>query len=123
MTAHRIGRVERGPTDDRTNIPGLGRPSHDERAGGTRDPGSMGVLTAVREGAVFVIALTRPAVHNAFDRRQSEELAGAIDRFEAEPGLRVAVLTGSGTSFCSGSDFAAMEAGESLAVDPRGEYG
>jgi enoyl-CoA hydratase len=76
-----------------------------------------------RRGPVFVLTLNRPDVLNAFDRGQAEALAEAIDRFEEDDDLRVAVLTGAGGVFSSGSDLRAVAAGESTVIPPRGFYG
>jgi enoyl-CoA hydratase len=80
------------------------------------------VLTATH-GPVFVITLNRPHARNAFDRRQSEELGAAIDRFEDEEALRAGVITGAGGTFSAGTDLKAYAAGERTQVEPRGTYG
>ena len=80
------------------------------------------ILTEAR-GRVFVITLNRPHLRNAFDRRQSEELGAAIDRLEQDDALRVAVITGAGSTFSAGTDLKAYAAGERTRVDPRGTYG
>lgn len=80
------------------------------------------VLTEAR-GPVFVITLNRPHVRNAFDRRQSEEMAAAIDRLDDEDALRVGVITGAGNTFSAGTDLKAYAAGERTRVGARGTYG
>lgn len=56
-------------------------------------------------GAVALITLNRPERHNALNPEMICRLADAFDRFEADPELRVAVITGAGEgSFCSGGD-------------------
>jgi enoyl-CoA hydratase len=60
------------------------------------------------EGPVVTITIDRPGVANAIDRPTAEELAGALRRFDADPGLSVAVLTGAGGKFCAGADLKAM---------------
>ena len=56
-------------------------------------------------GAIAVITLNRPDRHNALSPELICRLADAFDAFEADPALRVAVVTGAGTeSFCSGGD-------------------
>ncbi len=62
-------------------------------------------LTYETRGAVAVLTLNRPERHNAMSPEVVCRLADAFDRFEADPEMRVAVLTGAGTgSFCSGGD-------------------
>jgi len=81
--------------------------------------GSSKVLVQRREG-VLVLTLNRPEARNAIDTGTATALAGALDDFEADPGLRVAVITGAGGSFCSGMDLKAFARGE---VPHGGERG
>jgi crotonobetainyl-CoA hydratase len=61
-----------------------------------------------REGAIVWITINRPAVLNALNPLAHRELSAALDGFAADPGLRVAVLTGAGErAFCVGSDLKA----------------
>jgi enoyl-CoA hydratase len=80
------------------------------------------ILTEAR-GPVWVITLNRPHVRNAFDRRQSQEMADAIDRLDDDDALRVGVITGAGDTFCAGTDLKAYAAGERTRVGTRGTYG
>ncbi len=64
-------------------------------------------MTTVRyetDGVVATITLDRPATLNALDDRVMTELLAALGRVVADPGVRVAVLTGAGRGFCSGAD-------------------
>lgn len=81
------------------------------------------VLRAVH-GAVLVLALNRPHVRNAFDRRAAECMEREIDAFEADPALRVAVVTGSASFFCAGADLkAAAREGGLPRSNVRGWFG
>ena len=51
------------------------------------------------EGAVAVITINRPEVANAIDRPTAAALAAAFRRFDADPALHVAVLTGANQTF------------------------
>lgn len=55
-------------------------------------------------GKVGRIWLDRPDVRNAFDVRMIGELRAALGTLRADDGVRVVVLTGTGTSFCAGAD-------------------
>jgi len=55
-------------------------------------------------GAVGWVTLDRPEQRNALDLDARLELAEAFRALEANPAIRVAVLTGSGTAFCAGTD-------------------
>jgi enoyl-CoA hydratase/carnithine racemase len=61
------------------------------------------------EGPIVVVTIDRPEVANAVDRPTAEELADAFRRFDADPGLSVAVLAGAGGTFCAGADLKAMQ--------------
>jgi enoyl-CoA hydratase len=57
-----------------------------------------------RTGAVSTIALNRPEVHNALDRKLSDELNAAVRVVRADRDCRVLVLRGAGDTFCAGDD-------------------
>ncbi|WP_214370419.1 crotonase/enoyl-CoA hydratase family protein [Pseudonocardia sp. H11422] len=53
---------------------------------------------------VLTLTLNRPDRLNAFTGRMGEELRDAFDRADADDGVRVVVVTGSGRGFCAGAD-------------------
>lgn len=66
----------------------------------------MGFETIIfesREG-IARLTLNRPDRLNAFSARMHAEVAEALDRLEADRGLRVLLLTGAGRAFCAGQD-------------------
>lgn len=83
---------------------------------------SRGVTTETR-GQTLLIRLNRHEARNAFDRRQSDELAAAMDLLDDESSLRGAVLSGGPEFFCAGTDLKAVSRGESPVVPGRGYYG
>lgn len=58
---------------------------------------------AVRDG-ICTIALNRPDVLNAMNRRLIDELALAFDEANRDPEVSVVILTGNGRAFCAGDD-------------------
>ncbi|MGH7896166.1 MAG: crotonase/enoyl-CoA hydratase family protein [Candidatus Binatia bacterium] len=60
------------------------------------------------DGPIVVITIDRPQVANAIDRPTADALADAFRRFDADPSLSVAVLTGADGRFCAGADLKAM---------------
>lgn len=80
------------------------------------------LLTEVR-GHVLVLTLNRPEAKNAFNAALSHALSDALDRFEDDPALRVAVLTGAGGAFSAGMDLKALLKGEQSATAKRGGFG
>jgi acetyl-CoA C-acetyltransferase len=80
------------------------------------------VRTELR-GPVALITLDRPEVRNAIDHATAVALERAIDDAEADPAVRVLVLTGAGEHFCAGMDLAAAHRGELPITDGRGPLG
>ncbi len=77
------------------------------------------VLFEDRGDGIAIITLNRPEQRNALGRDIREGLFAAWDRFERDPALRVAILTGAGDkAFCAGGDLKEMVERQ-LAVPPR----
>jgi enoyl-CoA hydratase len=77
------------------------------------------VLFDARDDGIAVITLNRPEARNALGKDIRAGLFAAWDRFERDPALRVAILTGSGDkAFCAGGDLKEMT-DLRLAVPPR----
>lgn len=74
-----------------------------------------------RDDAVVTVLLDRPAARNAVDRATAEALAEAFRAFEADDGLRVAVVAGAGEHFCAGADLKAFAAGQPNRLEPEGD--
>ncbi|WP_208028540.1 crotonase/enoyl-CoA hydratase family protein [Rhabdothermincola sediminis] len=70
---------------------------------------------------IVVITIDRPEVRNAVDRPTAEALASAFRRFDDDPELAVAVLTGAGGSFCSGADLNGISEGRGNRVGLDGD--
>ena len=73
------------------------------------------------EGPVAVITIDRPAVRNAVDGATALELAEAFRRFDSNPELSVAVLTGSGGCFCAGADLKGVSEGRGNRLSEDGD--
>lgn len=65
-----------------------------------------------KSGAVATITLNRPRQRNAVNRETANELRRAVERLEADPDIRVGILTGAGKAFCAGMDLEAFLNGE-----------
>ena len=84
----------------------------------------MSVLTEDR-GPVRIVTIDRPECRNAVDGPTAAALLEAFENFEADGGLRVAVLTGSDGAFCAGADLKAISTGRGnrIARDGAGPMG
>ena len=63
------------------------------------------------------VRFNRPEKRNALDGEQFLAIAAAGERLKSEPGVRCAVISGEGASFCAGLDFSSFQsmAGGSMA--------
>lgn len=78
-----------------------------------------------REGAVAVVTLNRPQVLNAVTAEMAAAYALALRAADADPQVRVIVVTGAGRGFCSGADLGVLDggAGSIRRFLPAGEDG
>jgi len=73
---------------------------------------------------IAVITIDRPKVRNALNFEASEELAAALDCFDADEHASVGVLTGAGGMFCAGMDLKAVSSGGRRPItESRGAFG
>jgi len=77
------------------------------------------VLTEERDG-VLVVTINRPEARNAINGAVARGIAAALDRLDAEDGLRVGVLTGAGGFFSSGMDLKGFLSGDLPVIEGRG---
>jgi len=61
------------------------------------------------QGAVALLTLNRPLALNSFTRQMHQDLWAALDRAEANAGVRALVITGAGRAFCAGADLAEFD--------------
>ncbi len=73
-------------------------------------PEDAPLLVAIADGRATV-TLNRPAMHNRLDTADLEALDGALRHIDANPEVRVVVLTANGRSFCAGYDLGSLAAG------------
>ena len=69
------------------------------------------------DGPVAVVTIDRPDVRNAVDGPTAQRLAAAFRRFDADPAVSVAVLTGANGTFCAGADLKGIADGRGNRVD------
>jgi crotonobetainyl-CoA hydratase len=88
------------------------------------DSGGLHVMV---DGPVTTIRLDRPDQLNALTPQMHDLMQTALDRFAADDSQRIAILTGTGSAFCAGSDLKALAgrraAGLGPLILPRCGYG
>jgi enoyl-CoA hydratase len=65
-----------------------------------------------RQGAIAIVTMDRPEAKNAFSLPMLVGMADAWEEIDRDAGIRCAILTGAGGTFCSGMDLKAMNGPE-----------
>jgi len=73
------------------------------------------------EDGLAIVSINRPEARNAVDRGTADELAEAFRRFDADPTLSAAILTGRGGYFCAGADLKAVATNRGNRVTETGD--
>jgi len=81
----------------------------------------MSVRSDDHDGGVRVLTLDRPPA-NAIDESLMRDLAAAVDTARDDDAVRAVVLTGAGTFFSGGFDFAAPRRDDTVATDLYERY-
>lgn len=69
------------------------------------------LITCFQDGAIVTLTLNRPELRNPIsDPDMVEALVTALDKLNADPAVRAAILTGSGSTFSSGGNLKLMGA-------------
>jgi enoyl-CoA hydratase/carnithine racemase len=86
--------------------------------------GTEPVVVRERRGGLLVLRLNRPEARNAISPALLGELGAGLAEAEADPGIQVVVLTGTGDrAFCAGMDLRAFSTGETDPLTPEQEAG
>jgi enoyl-CoA hydratase len=80
-------------------------------------------LLIERDGGTLVMTLNRPQARNAVNHSTALALTAALEELDADPDLRVGILTGAGGTFSAGMDLKAFLAGEPRFIEGRGFAG
>jgi len=65
-------------------------------------------LRLERDGATAIVTMDRPAARNAWSLEMLARMWDAWQEIDADPDVRVAILTGAGGTFCAGADLKMM---------------
>ena len=68
------------------------------------------------KGHLAIITLNRPDARNAINGMMAQGIESALDKFEEDPNLWVAILTANGKAFCAGADLKEINAGNAAAL-------
>jgi enoyl-CoA hydratase len=77
------------------------------------------VVTKI-EDRLMIITINRPEAKNSIDAAVAHGLADALIKLDADPDIRLGILTGAQNTFCAGMDLKAFVRGESAVVAGRG---
>jgi enoyl-CoA hydratase len=70
------------------------------------------LLTAIDDDGVATVTLDAPERRNALTIEMVDEIVAALDRLEADGGVRALVVTGTAPAFCAGADLAHLGASQ-----------
>jgi enoyl-CoA hydratase/carnithine racemase len=103
-----------GDPDHMTEVPRVSEPAVSEShtvPAGQNDA----VLYEVRDSGVAIITFNRPERMNAWGGEIAAGFFSGMDRADADPHVRVIIVTGTGRAFCAGADMGSMKTvGKSL---------
>jgi len=81
----------------------------------------MSKVITERSGQIYIVYINRPEVKNAIDEETGQLLFDAFKVFEENDEFKVAILTGSGNTFCAGADLKAIST--NVAEAPQLQHG
>ena len=76
-------------------------------------------VEVVHEDHVAIITITRPEARNAVNGAVAQGIEQALDDYEADDSLWVAILTGQGPVFSAGADLKEIAAGNAAALSTK----
>ena len=72
-----------------------------------------------KEDHIATITLNRPDRYNSFGGLMRQEIVEVLNEVAADKDVRVVVITGAGTAFCTGGDVNEFASGETKALAPK----
>ena len=86
----------------------------------TDTPPDAPLLFEVIDNHIAVVRFNRPQARNAIDGPTAQALSAAVERVEADPALRVAIMASSTPGmFCAGADLKVVAAGRTSELRPN----
>ena len=71
------------------------------------------------QGHIAILTLNRPDARNAVNGAVASGMEAALDRYEADPALWIAIVRGAGKVFCAGADLKEVSAGNGKALSTQ----
>ena len=84
---------------------------------------SSELLLLEKSDAIATLTLNRPDAMNALSRTLRDAIAHAFREIQADPAIRVAVLTGAGRAFCAGFDLKELGQGDPEQLTDAAQFG
>ncbi|MGO9453410.1 MAG: crotonase/enoyl-CoA hydratase family protein [Candidatus Binataceae bacterium] len=81
----------------------------------------MSLVEFETDQTVAIVTINRPEARNAVDRPTAAALAESFRRFDSDPSLSVAILTGADGFFCAGADLKAVSSDRGNRVTETGD--
>lgn len=77
------------------------------------------VLYESGDDHIVTLTINRPEARNAVNGDVARMMEAGLDRFEADPDARVAIITGAGSVFCAGADLKEVASGNARSISTR----
>jgi enoyl-CoA hydratase/carnithine racemase len=71
---------------------------------------------------IGLLVFNRPEARNAVNAQVAAEIHAYLQAFEADPELRVGIITGNGPVFCAGADLKEVSAGRDIRIPRKGGF-
>ncbi len=77
------------------------------------------VLYESTDDHIVTLTINRPESRNAVNGDVARQMEEGLDRFEADPEARVAIITGTGSAFCAGADLKEVASGNARSISTK----
>jgi crotonobetainyl-CoA hydratase len=84
---------------------------------------SAAAATLEKVDGIGIITLNRPAAMNAVNADLAGAVGAALEEIDADPAVRIGIVTGAGRAFCAGADLKAVNAGQDVSAPGHPEWG
>jgi enoyl-CoA hydratase len=114
-----LNRRDAGNSASDETIAGISEPLKEIENARELEMSEQAVVTRIEDG-LMIITINRPEAKNAINAAVAQGLADSLIKLDADPDIRVGILTGAQNTFCAGMDLKAFVRGESAVIEGRG---